>query len=116
MTRDWIKELYIKEMVEKKNSTNTPSLKSNKNNMKQVLHFTSSTCAPCKMVAPIIEELKSEMNIKTISINDSLGKELASEHNVRSVPTTIFLKNNTEINRVIGAQPKNSYKQYYDSL
>lgn len=85
-------------------------------NMKQIIYFTSPTCGPCKMLAPIMEELKADLNIKKIDVSDPLGADLAEDYGIRGVPTAIFLKNGQEIDRAIGAKSKQFYMDKWESL
>ena len=76
--------------------------------MKKVLYFTASWCGPCKMLAPILEELKSEMNIEKVDIDDN--EQLVQRFNIRSVPTVVYLNSHeVETQRILGLQPKQTY-------
>ena len=70
--------------------------------MKQVLYFTASWCQPCKMVRPLIEELKAEgLEISIVDIDEY--QQMAIQYKIKSVPTFIYLSNAIEIDRKIGA-------------
>ena len=65
-------------------------------------------CAPCRMVAPILEEIEAERpDIKVGKINVDEQSELAGQFHVMSIPTLIVMENGRVKNRAIGAQPKN---------
>lgn len=83
--------------------------------MKQIYYFTSSTCGPCKMLGPLMEELKSEMIIEKISIDDPAGRDMAMQYNVRAVPTVVYTLDNQEIDRVIGLSHKGTYIDKWNS-
>lgn len=77
----------------------------------QLVYFSASWCAPCKVSKPIVEKICTEQNIDyNIFVADveKEGKEIASSLNVRSVPTIIFYNNGEEVHRHIGAiiEPK----------
>ena len=77
--------------------------------MKTILYFTAEWCGPCKKTRPIVEELNKDLsltNIKIIDVDSEM--ELAKKFEIKSVPTFIVIKDNEEINRVVGAQTKQS--------
>ena len=77
--------------------------------MKTVFYFTADWCAPCKKVKPIVEELNIEQTDAKFQIIDvDIEMELAKRFEIRSVPTFILIKDGTEINRITGAQTRNS--------
>ena len=76
--------------------------------MLQFLDFYADWCGPCKVMNPVIEELEKDfagkMEISKIDVdNDS---EQAEKYGVLSIPTYIVLKDGQEVERFIGAQPK----------
>lgn len=76
--------------------------------------FTASWCAPCKMLAPVIKSLESDftdVTFETVDIDSS--PEVAQEYHVRSVPTVVILKDGAELERLVGALPK---QKYIDSI
>ena len=80
--------------------------------MKKVLRFTASWCGPCKIVAPILEELSQKHSDKaqfqTIDVDSD--PEMAKKYNVSSVPTVIIEENGVENMRFVGVKPKNTYE------
>ena len=77
--------------------------------MKIAKYFTATWCGPCKAFKPIILELISEGYSITIHDVDE-NQELASKHGVRSVPTTVIEENGVEVDRFVGALPKETVK------
>ena len=72
-----------------------------------LVDFYANWCGPCKMVAPIIEELSKEnKNIKFIKVDVDEQEELAKEYGIMSIPTMIVFKDGKEINKSIGFAPK----------
>ena len=75
-----------------------------------VKRFTASWCAPCKMVAPVIEQLSKELPDVTFNTVDiDKQPDVAEAYRVRSVPTILIIKNGEVVNSVVGAQPKQVY-------
>ena len=74
-----------------------------------LLDFWAPWCAPCRMVAPIIEEIAGERpDIKVGKINVDEQPELASEFSIMSIPTLVVMKNGKIVQQVSGARPKNA--------
>jgi thioredoxin 1 len=73
--------------------------------MKKVIRFTASWCAPCKALASILEEVKTDLPIEVVDIDEN--KELAIQYRVRSVPTLVLVDENKELKRMSGVQAKN---------
>ena len=72
-----------------------------------LLDFWAPWCAPCRMVAPIIEEIAGERpDIKVGKINVDEQPELASEFGIMSIPTLVVMKNGKIVQQVSGARPK----------
>ena len=77
--------------------------------MRTAKYFTATWCGPCKAFKPIILELISEgYNITIHDIDEN--QELASKYGVRSVPTTVIEENGVEVDRFVGALPKETVK------
>lgn len=74
--------------------------------MKKLLYFTAQWCGPCKMIAPMINELSSQYNIHKIDIDQD--PDMAHRHNVKSIPTFIAIDalSGNEIQRKIGVRSK----------
>lgn len=72
-----------------------------------LLDFWASWCGPCRMVAPVIEEIAGERgDIKVGKVNVDEQAELALSFQVMSIPTMVVMQNGKEIARTMGAQPK----------
>ena len=70
---------------------------------KVLVDFYAEWCGPCKMLAPILEDVSNERNnIKIIKINTDEFPDLAQKYGIMSIPTLILFDNGKEINKNIG--------------
>ena len=73
--------------------------------MKTAKYFSATWCGPCKVFKPVMNEIAGEgYHVEFIDI-DSLS-DLAEKYNIRSVPTVVIEQGGKEINRFVGALPK----------
>ena len=74
-----------------------------------LLDFWAAWCGPCRMVAPIVEEIAREHpEIKVCKVNVDEQPELAAKFQVVSIPTLVVMKNGEVVNRATGARPKSA--------
>lgn len=74
-----------------------------------LVDFYADWCGPCKMMAPIIEEIAEELKekAKVGKINVDANQELAMEYGVMSIPTLIIFRDGKEVKRFVGLRDKN---------
>ncbi|MEM3641201.1 MAG: thioredoxin [Candidatus Bathyarchaeia archaeon] len=79
-----------------------------------LIDFWADWCAPCRMIAPIIEELAREYAGKVLvgKINVDENPETAERFQIFSIPTILVMKNGEEIDRIVGLVPKNQIEEH----
>ena len=79
-----------------------------KSNDPVVVDFWAEWCGPCKMIAPSLEEIASEMGgqVKIAKLNVDENQETAMKYGVRSIPTLIMFKGGEPMSTQVGAAPK----------
>ena len=78
--------------------------------------FWAKWCGPCKMIAPVIEELAEELEGKIIvaKLDVDEAAKIAVNHGVMSIPTMILFENGKEARRTVGFQSKDRLKAFLD--
>jgi len=80
-----------------------------------LLDFWASWCGPCRMVAPIVDEIADERaDVKVGKVNVDEEPELASKFGVMSIPTLVVMENGKIKNQTVGARPKNQIEAMFD--
>ncbi len=83
--------------------------------MKHVLYFTADWCNPCKKVKPIVEEINQDSVVKFKIVDVDSEIDLAKSFNIQSVPTFILIEDGNVINRIIGAQTKDTLLDFINT-
>lgn len=75
-----------------------------------IVDFWATWCMPCKMIAPIIEEISEEYKdrCKVFKLNIDDAMEIATKFGVMNIPTVVFFKNGSEFTRVTGVVSKDT--------
>ena len=124
---EMIKQKKMKELLEKVskkvekmdkpikvNETNFNKIVSQYENV--VVDFWAEWCMPCRMIAPIIEELSKEYSGKVVfaKLNTDENQSIAARYNISAIPTLIFFKNGKPVDILIGAFPKSEIKRWIE--
>lgn len=83
-----------------------------------MVDFWAEWCAPCRILAPALDELVHESNGKVtlakVNVDENPG--LAARYGIRSIPTVLFVKGGKVLDQIIGAVPKAQLKKKLDAL
>jgi len=83
-----------------------------------IIDFYADWCAPCKMVAPILEELAKEYDGKldVYKVDTEAEQELAAIFGIRSIPSLLFIPLNDQPQMAMGALPKDTFKKAFKDV
>lgn len=83
-----------------------------------VLDFWAVWCGPCRMIAPIIEEMHHEYGDKAVigKVDVDNNNEISMKYGIRNIPTILFIKNGEVVDKVVGAVPKTTLTAKLDAL
>ena len=83
-----------------------------------LVDFWAEWCAPCRMIAPMLEELAKEsggsLTLAKVNVDDNPG--LAARYGIRSIPTILFVNGGKVLDQVIGAVPKSQLQKKLEAL
>ena len=81
-----------------------------------LVDFSATWCGPCKMLAPIVEELSNEMagKAKVFKVDVDKSGDIAQKYGIMGVPTVIIFKDGKALDKMVGFQPKNVLKSKLD--
>jgi len=81
-----------------------------------MVDFWAAWCGPCKMLAPVVEQIGEQYDGKALvaKVNIDEEPELARQFGIMSIPTVVFLKNGREFDRKVGVMPAKAFTDVLD--
>ncbi len=81
-----------------------------------LVDFWAPWCGPCRMVAPVVEELATEYDgrVAFYKLNTDENPKIATQYGIRSIPTLLVFKNGEQVGQIVGFRPKGDLKKRLD--
>ena len=80
-----------------------------------LVDFWADWCGPCKMLAPILEELSGETEAKICKVNVDESGDLAGDYGIRCIPTMIIFKDGVKVDQIVGLRQKSELLEKLNS-
>lgn len=82
-----------------------------------LVDFWAPWCGPCRMVAPVVEELSNDYagQVKFVKLNTDENPKVSAQYGIRSIPTLMIFKNGQLVNQVVGFRPKSQLSPLLDA-
>jgi len=83
-----------------------------------LVDFWAAWCGPCRMVAPVVEELAGEYKgkVTVAKLNVDENPKTASQYGIMSIPTLLIFKNGAPVSNIVGFRPKAELKRSLDAV
>ena len=108
------KELFINEIFDYENNKEWKY----KGGIPAIIDFYADWCGPCKMVAPVLEQISNENidKVKVYKIDTEVEQELSAIFGIRSIPSLLFIPVDGQPQMLAGALPKNSIEKIMNEV
>jgi thioredoxin 1 len=82
-----------------------------------LVDFWAPWCGPCKMIAPILDEIAGELGDKAriVKINVDENPQVAGQYGIMSIPTLLLFKDGKKVDQKVGAAPKPALKSFIEA-
>ncbi|MCR5468712.1 MAG: thioredoxin [Lachnospiraceae bacterium] len=96
---------------------NTSEYNENYTSGSTVIDFNATWCGPCKMLAPVLEEISDELEGKAnfVAIDTDENPDLAKEFGIMSIPAVVVVKDGVKVDMNVGFVPKDVLKDFIES-
>jgi len=83
-----------------------------------LVDFWAPWCGPCRMVAPVVEELSDDYDgkVKFVKLNTDENPVVAGKYGIRSIPTLLIFKGGEQVGQVVGFRPKSDLAKHLDEV
>lgn len=82
-----------------------------------VVDFYATWCAPCKMLAPVLEELQGEIaDAKIFKVDVDQNPIISNQFGIKNIPTIMIFKDGAQVDKKVGFQPKDTLKEAIEEV
>jgi len=83
-----------------------------------MVDFWAVWCGPCRVIAPVVDELAQEYDgrLRVVKLNTDENPDVASRYQIMGIPTLLFFKDGKPVDKIVGAAAKKQFKDKIDTL